>query len=160
MRPMTERSVRGPSTLLDSTSRAIISELQRDGRRPYAAIGKAVGLSEAAVRARVQRLTDTGVMDIVAVTDPLQLGFSRQAMVGLRVSKDAAAVAESLAAVGDVSYVVLTAGSFDLLVEVVCRDDAHLLDLVEHIRSLHDVIGLEMFMYLKLAKQTYSWGVS
>jgi Lrp/AsnC family transcriptional regulator for asnA, asnC and gidA len=99
-------------------------------------------------------------MDIVAVTDPLQLGFSRQAMVGLRVSKDAAAVAESLAAVGDVSYVVLTAGSFDLLVEVVCRDDAHLLDLVEHIRSLHDVIGLEMFMYLKLAKQTYSWGVS
>jgi Lrp/AsnC family transcriptional regulator for asnA, asnC and gidA len=154
------RDGRDGRVTLDAPARAIIAELQQDGRRPYATIGRTIGLSEAAVRARVQRLTDAGVLDIVAVTDPLQLGFARQAMLGLRVSRDAAAAAEALAGLADVSYVVITAGSFDLLVEVVCRDDSHLIDLVEQIRSLPDITGLEMFMYLKLAKQTYSWGVS
>jgi Lrp/AsnC family transcriptional regulator for asnA, asnC and gidA len=159
MRRMTERP--GRSGLLDDASRAIIAELQHDGRRPYAAIGKSVGLSEAAVRARVQRLTDAGVMQVVAVTDPLLMGFSRQAMLGVRVTRDVTGVARALAEVPEVSYVVLTAGSFDLLVEVVCRDDRHLLDVVDDsIRALPDVAALETFVYLELTKQTYSWGVS
>lgn len=154
-------SSRTPASLLDDTAKAIIAELQQDGRRPYAAIGKAVGLSEAAVRARVQRLVDAGVMDIVAVTDPLQLGFSRQAMVGVRVRTDPEPVADSIARLPEVDYVVVTAGSFDLLVEVVCRSDDHLLDVVNRqIRPLPEVVGTETFVYLKLAKQTYSWGVS
>ena len=149
------------TTLLDDTSKAIIAELQRDGRRAYASIGKSVGLSEAAVRARVQRLVDAGVMDIVAVTNPLQLGFARQAMVGVRVAGDPEVVADQLSALPDVDYVVVTAGSFDLLLEVVCRDDEHLLDVVSRqIRTMPEVAGLEIFVYLKLAKQTYSWGVS
>ena len=67
---------------LDAVSKAIIEQLQTDGRRSYAEIGKAVGLSEAAVRQRVQKLTESGVMQVVAVTDPMQLGFYRQAMIG------------------------------------------------------------------------------
>ena len=115
---------------LDDVSKAIIEQLQQDGRRSYAAIGKVVGLSEAAVRQRVQRLIDGGVMQVVAVTDPLELGFARQAMVGVRVQGPLEPVADALAALDEVDYVVITAGSFDLLVEVVCESDDHLLDLI------------------------------
>jgi Lrp/AsnC family transcriptional regulator for asnA, asnC and gidA len=144
---------------LDETSKRIIEQLQEDGRRPYAAIGKAVGLSEAAVRQRVQRLIDGGVMQIVAVTDPLQVGFTRQAMIGVAVQGEIGLVADQLAAMTEVDYVVVTAGSFDLLVEVVCEDDDHLLDVVSHqIRGLAGVRSTETFVYLKLRKQLYNWG--
>lgn len=144
---------------LDETSKRIIEQLQEDGRRAYAAIGKAVGLSEAAVRQRVQRLLDAGVMQIVAVTDPLQVGFSRQAMIGVRAEGDLNAVADQLAAMPEVDYVVVTAGSFDLLVEVVCEDDDHLLELLStQIRVLPGVRSTETFVYLKLRKQLYNWG--
>ncbi len=145
---------------LDEVSKAIIEELQQDGRRSYAAIGKVVGLSEAAVRQRVQRLTDSGVMQVVAVTDPLQLGFARQAMIGIRAQGDLDPIADALADMAEVDYVVITAGSFDLLVEVVCESDEHLLEvLCSRIRQIQDVVSTETFMYLKLRKQTYSWGV-
>jgi Lrp/AsnC family transcriptional regulator for asnA, asnC and gidA len=144
---------------LDETSKKIIEQLQADGRRPYAAIGKAVGLSEAAVRQRVQRLLEAGVMQIVAVTDPVQVGFHRQAMVGLRVEGDVTSVAEQVTQFREVDYVVVTAGSFDLLVEVVCEDDDHLLDLVaRRLRALPGVRTTETFVYLKLRKQRYDWG--
>jgi Lrp/AsnC family transcriptional regulator for asnA, asnC and gidA len=144
---------------VDAVSKAIIEQLQEDGRRPYAAIGKAVGLSEAAVRQRVQRLLEQGVMQIVAVTDPLTVGFRRQAMVGITVEGDTDPVAEALAALDEVEYVVLTAGSFDLLVEIVCEDDDHLLEMInKRIRALPGVRSTESFVYLKLRKQTYTWG--
>ena len=144
---------------LDDTSRAIIRQLQEDGRRPYASIGKAVGLSEAAVRQRVQKLVDNGVMQIVAVTDPTQVGFARQAMIAISVSGDVEKVADELAAIGEVDYIVVTAGSFDLLAEVVVEDDEHLLSLVNsRIRAIPGVTRTETFLYLKLVKQTYNWG--
>ena len=144
---------------LDEVSKKIIEQLQEDGRRPYAAIGKAVGLSEAAVRQRVQRLLESGVVQIVAVTDPLQVGFSRQAMIGIRVEGDLNAVADRLAEMPDVDYVVITAGSFDLLAEAVCEDDDDLLDLISHrIRAINGVRSTETFVYLKLRKQLYNWG--
>jgi Lrp/AsnC family transcriptional regulator for asnA, asnC and gidA len=147
------------TNLLDDANRAIVEQLQADGRRSYAAIATAVGLSEAAVRQRVQRLLDAGVMQIVAVTDPMQLGFARQAMVGVRADGDLGDVADKLAALPEVDYVVVTAGSFDLLVEVVCNDDEHLLALLNNsIRSIPGVRDSETFVYLKLAKQTYTWG--
>ncbi|MCD0484984.1 Lrp/AsnC family transcriptional regulator [Streptacidiphilus sp. ASG 303] len=150
---------RNGSVPLDSVSKAIIEQLQEDGRRPYAAIGKAVGLSEAAVRQRVQKLLDQGVMQIVAVTDPLTVGFARQAMVGINVEGDIDPVADALAALDEVDYVVATAGSFDLLAELVCEDDEHLLDLInKRIRALPGVRSTESFVYLKLRKQTYTWG--
>ena len=146
--------------VLDDVAKAIIEQLQQDGRRSYAAIGKEVGLSEAAVRQRVQRLLESGVMQIVAVTDPLQMGFARQAMVGVRTSGALEPVADALAQIEEVDYVVVTAGSFDLLVEVVCESDEHLVDLIsDRIRAVPGVETTETFMYLKLRKQTYSWGV-
>jgi Lrp/AsnC family transcriptional regulator for asnA, asnC and gidA len=146
-------------TLLDDVGKAIVEQLQEDGRRPYATIGRAVGLSEAAVRQRVQRLQEAGVIQIVAVTDPLQLGFRRQAMVGVRTEGDLVAVADALSALPEVDYVVITAGSFDLLVEAVCEDDEHLLELVgQRIRSVPGVRSTETFVYMKLRKQHYNWG--
>ena len=143
----------------DDVSRAIIEQLQEDGRRPYATIRKAVGLSEAAVRQRVQKLVDSGVMQIVAVTDPMQLGFARQAMIGIRCTGDTTRVADKLAAIDAVEYVVLTAGSFDAIIEVVCEDDDDLLDLLNtQIRALPGVISTETLVYLKLVKQQYNWG--
>ncbi|MEH1097713.1 Lrp/AsnC family transcriptional regulator [Micromonospora sp. CPCC 205561] len=155
-------TVRGGAShaLLDDVAKQIIEQLQEDGRRPYATIGKAVGLSEAAVRQRVQRLLDTGVMQIVAVTDPLQLGFSRQAMIGLRTDGDLEAVADRLAELDEVDYVVITAGSFDLLTEVVCRNDDHLLEILQRLRAVDGVLSTEAFVYLKLRKQTYTWGTA
>jgi len=144
---------------LDDVSKAIIEQLQEDGRQSYATIAKRVGLSEAAVRQRVQRLLDQEVMQIVAVTDPLQVGFRRQAMIGLRVDGDLTPVGEALSAMPEVSYVVTTAGSFDLLAEVVCEDDTELLDLLtRRIRTLPGVQTTETFVYLKLNKQHYNWG--
>jgi Lrp/AsnC family transcriptional regulator, regulator for asnA, asnC and gidA len=144
---------------LDELSKRIVEQLQTDGRQPFATIARTVGLSEAAVRQRVQKLLDADVMQIVAVTDPLQVGFTRQAMIGVRVTGDVARVAEALCAMPDVAYVVTTAGSFDLLVEVVCEDDAHLLDLLMgRIRTLPGVTATETFVYLKLNKQHYNWG--
>jgi Lrp/AsnC family transcriptional regulator for asnA, asnC and gidA len=144
---------------MDDVSKQLIEELQRDGRRSYAALAKTVGLSEAAVRQRVQRLIDSGVMQVVAVTDPLQVGFSRQAMVGIRVDGDLVEVADALGKVDEVDYVVITAGSFDILLELVCEDDDHLLRVLsERIRVLPGVRDTETFVYLKLAKQTYAWG--
>jgi Lrp/AsnC family transcriptional regulator for asnA, asnC and gidA len=144
---------------IDDVSKAIIEQLQVDGRRSYAEIGKAVGLSEAAVRQRVQKLTESGVMQIVAVTDPMQLGFYRQAMIGVRVTGDTRAVADKLAAMPAVDYVVLTAGSFDILAEVVCENDLDLIDMLNsEIRTLDGVLSTETFVYLKLHKQFYNWG--
>jgi Lrp/AsnC family transcriptional regulator for asnA, asnC and gidA len=151
----------GPRDQVDDTSRAIIRELQEDGRRPYASIGKAVGLSEAAVRQRVQKLVDSGVMQVVAVTDPMQIGFARQAMIAISVSGDVEKVADELAAITEVDYIVVTAGSFDLLAEIVVQDDEHLLNLVNgRIRAILGVTRTETFLYLKLVKQTYNWGAN
>ena len=148
-----------PHVLLDDVGKAIVEQLQQDGRRSYATIARAVGLSEAAVRQRVSRLQEAGVIQVVAVTDPLQLGFRRQAMVGIRVDGDIVAVADELAEMVEVDYVVITAGSFDLLVEAVCEDDDHLLELVgRRIRAVRGVRSTEVFVYMKLRKQHYDWG--
>jgi Lrp/AsnC family transcriptional regulator, regulator for asnA, asnC and gidA len=148
-----------PRAPLDDIAKAIIEQLQEDGRRPYAAIGQAVGLSEAAVRQRVQRLVESGVVQIVAVTDPLQVGFVRQAMIGVNADGDTQRVARALAELPEVDYVVSTAGGFDVLAEVVCEDDEHLLEVLNSkIRMLPGVRSTETFVYLKLHKQQYNWG--
>lgn len=144
---------------LDDVSKSIIEQLQEDGRRPYAWIGKAVGLSEAAVRQRVSKLLETGVMQIVAVTDPMQVGFNREAMIGVEVDGDIEAVADVIVKMPEVSYLVITAGTYDMLLEVVCEDDEALLEVINRkIRALPGVRRTETFMYLKLRKQIYTWG--
>jgi Lrp/AsnC family transcriptional regulator for asnA, asnC and gidA len=153
------RTPRAKSAPLDDTAKSIIQQLQSDGRRSYSDIGKAIGLSEAAVRQRVQKLTDSGILQIVAVTDPLQMGFNRQAMIGIRTSGDSRGLVEKLTEMREIDYVVLTAGSFDILVEVVCEDDDELIELLHSkIRTLPGVVETETFVYLKLHKQLYNWG--
>ncbi len=148
-----------PATTLDVADRKIIGVLQRDGRCPYGTIAQQVGLSEASVRRRVQRLREAGIIEIVAITDPMQLGFSREALVGIRVHGDVRTVADKLSAIDEVSYVVLCAGSFDVLAELVTADDESLVRLLnESVRSIPGVTEVETFVYLKLAKQTFNWG--
>lgn len=159
MAALPDRSPRVDLARLDDSGKRIIELLQVDGRMSYAAIAKEVGLSEAAVRQRVQRFLDHGVMQIVAVTDPLQVGFRRQAMIGIRTSGDLGKIGEAVAAIPSVAYVVTTAGSFDLLCEVVCEDDDHLLDVLTHeLRAMEGIVSTETFVYLKLNKQHYNWG--
>ncbi len=148
-----------PTPGLDKIDRAIIEQLQSDGRAPYTKLSAAVGLSEAAVRQRVQRLLENGVMQVVAVTDPLQLGYRRMAMIGVRADGDLNVLAEKISSIAEVAYVVVTAGSFDLLVEAVVEDDERLLDLVnDRLRALPGVRSTETFIYLRIQKQTYAWG--
>ncbi len=145
--------------VIDETGKRIIELLQQDGRKPFVSIAAEVGLSEGAVRQRVQRLTEAGVIQIVAVTDPLQVGFTRQAMIGIRTRGDVGPIANRLSAIPEVDYLVTTAGSFDILAEVVCEGDAELLDLLmTRIRTIPGVTDTETFVYLKLNKQHYDWG--
>ena len=158
--PRNERAGRAAAPIaLDEIDKAVIRELQVDGRLSYAQLGPLVGLSQAAVRQRVQRLIDRGVMQVVAVTDPQMLGFNVQAMVGLRVEGDVRTVARSIAELAEVDYVVVSAGRFDVLAEVVCEDNEQLLNLVNDLlRAKPGVRSAEVFTYLHLEKQTYSWG--
>jgi len=144
---------------VDDIDKQLIESLQQDGRRAYTKLAKDVGLSEAAVRARVQRLIDSEVIQVVAVTNPLSLGFRRMAMIGIRIEGDTRPVADKISALPEVEYLVSTSGSFDLLAEVVCENDDHLFELLnDKIRAIGAVRSTETFSYLRLQKQTYAWG--
>ena len=148
-----------PAVSIDDTDKAIVEALQEDGRLPYTKLATEVGLSEAAVRQRVQRLIESGVVQIVGVTDPMMLGFRRMAMIGLKVEGDLRVTADAISEIPEVSYVVIVSGSFDLMMEVVCEDDDHLLSLLnDRVRVIPGVRSTESFTYLKLFKQTYAWG--
>jgi len=148
-----------PTVLLDDVGKAILRQLQEDGRRSYTAIAAAVGLSEAAVRSRVKALIDSGVLQIVAVTDPLTLGFGVMASIGVTVTGDARAVADALSEIAEVDYCVLTSGRYDLQLEVVCRDNEHLLAVInDRIRPVKGVRETETSICLRVHKQTYNYG--
>ncbi|MFL6133636.1 MAG: Lrp/AsnC family transcriptional regulator [Nocardioidaceae bacterium] len=144
---------------LDDKSKEIIALLQQDGRMSYSTIAKKVGLSEAAVRQRAQRLMEQGVMQVVAVTDPLRLGFAWEAMIGVRVSGNIKAIADALGEIEAIDFIVLTGGKFDIILEVVAESDEQLIDLTDTIRGIPGVVGSETLVYLSTRKQTYSWGV-
>ena len=144
---------------LDDLDRAIISELQVDGRMSYAELGPRVGLSQAAARQRGNRLTERGVMQGVAVTDPLSLGLTTQAMVGITVVGDVRIVAAAVAELVESEYVLIVAGRYDVLAEVLCEDNEALLTLVnDRIRTIEGVEATEVFSILKMEKLTFSWG--
>jgi Lrp/AsnC family transcriptional regulator for asnA, asnC and gidA len=143
---------------LDGADRTIIELLQADGRMPFTRVAAAVGLTEGAIRQRVQRLTDTGVMQIVAVTDPLSLGVRRVAMVGIRVTGDVERTAADLAGLTEVEYLIATSGRYDVMLEIIVDDDEHLMRLLSGLRSRDDVAEVESFVCLKVFKQTFSRG--
>ena len=136
----------------------MIEALQKNGREPFRRIAADVGVSEATIRARYQRLCDDNILQVTGVTNPLGLGFDAQAMVGIRTGGAPEPVADAIARWDEVDYVVITAGQFDILVEVVCADRRQLLDLTNRIRALEGVVSTESFLYLELWKQLYDWG--
>jgi Lrp/AsnC family transcriptional regulator, regulator for asnA, asnC and gidA len=143
---------------LDLIDRKIIESLQADGRTAFTALARETGVSEAAVRARVRRLKESGVIEVVAVTNPLMVGFDVMAMVGIQANSNLEEIADVVSAWAETSYVVILSGSFDLMVEIVCADNQHLLKLVQRIREVPGVKATETFMYLDLHKQTFAWG--
>jgi Lrp/AsnC family transcriptional regulator, regulator for asnA, asnC and gidA len=143
---------------VDGTSRRIIEILQRDGRCPNTVIARAVGISEASVRSRINALTAAGILQIVGLTDPGNMGFGVMAMIAVQANTDLHRIADIVSSWRETTYVVISAGSFDLLVEVVCADNRHLLDLVQRLRDVDGINSSETFMYLDLHKQTFSWG--
>jgi len=144
---------------LDGKDLEIIAALQTNGRASYADLAKGIDLSQAAIRLRVNRLLDSGIIEIVAITDPLRIGFIVQAMIGITARGDIETLSEKIGELDSVTYVVLTAGRFDLLVEVLCTDNDHLLEVLSDLRALDGVSALEAHTYLKLTKQTYAWGI-
>jgi len=158
--PLTE-ATRGPVTRprsLDPVDRGIIEALQENGRASFRAVAARVGVAEATVRSRYTRLVDDGILLVTGVTNPLGLGFEAQAMIGIKTSGSPEPVADEIAGWDEASYVVVAAGRFDLLVEVVCDDRRHLLELTTRLREVDGVVTTETFPYLSLAKQVYAWG--
>jgi Lrp/AsnC family transcriptional regulator for asnA, asnC and gidA len=152
-------TVAGPPDL-DDVDRRLLRILQADGRASYAAMAPEVGLSAPAVRLRVQRLIDAGVLQVVGVTDPISLGFPVMAMVGVQTRGDVRAVADAVGAVPNVVYLVLTSGEHDLLAEVVCRTPDELLEVVnDRIRALDGVLSTRVWPYYGIHTHRFTWGV-
>ena len=146
---------------LDRLDRGIIAALQVDGRRASSRIADEVGVSESVIRYRVRRLEDAGILQIVGIADPLRIGFDLMALVGVKVAAgEIEQVCEQLSGIGEASYVVVTAGSFDLFVEVLCRDTAHFAEvLTGKIQAIDGVVDTESFLVLQIQKMSYGWGV-
>jgi Lrp/AsnC family transcriptional regulator for asnA, asnC and gidA len=159
---MSDGRSRGTGRALEVTSldKRIIEHLQQDGRRPFTQIAADLGVSEAAVRSRTNRLIEKGILQVVGVTDPLKLGFHQWAMIGVKCeAARLIEVAEEIAAFSEVDYVVVTAGTYDILVEAVAEDNEALLQfLSERLRKIVGVRETETFVYLRLMKQSYQWG--
>ncbi|MGA7270654.1 MAG: Lrp/AsnC family transcriptional regulator [Acidimicrobiia bacterium] len=144
---------------LDDKDLQIIAALQINGRASFAELAKEIDLSQAAIRLRVNRLLESEVLDVVAITDPLRIGFTVQAMISLTIDGDIEAISDEIGSRDYAVYVVMTAGRFDLMVEVLCADNDHLLEVINDLRSLEGVSSVETNTYLRLTKQTYAWGI-
>jgi Lrp/AsnC family transcriptional regulator, regulator for asnA, asnC and gidA len=151
------RGAVAPARRVDELDRGLIEALQENGRESFRRIAARLGVSEATVRARYARLTGEGILQVVAVTNPLGLGFE-QALVGVKTSGSPEDVADQIARWAEADYVVVTAGRFDLVVEVVVSDRRELLDLTNRMRELDGVVSTETFFYLEMWKQLYDWG--
>ncbi|ADB51021.1 Lrp/AsnC family transcriptional regulator [Conexibacter woesei] len=156
--PARKRGAIARSATIDDLDRAIIETLQADGRESFRNIARRLDVAEGTIRNRYERLTEAGVLDVVGVTNPLALGFDAMAMVGVKTSGAPQAVADVVSEFEAVSYVVIVAGQFDLMLEIVCRDHQHLLDVTEQLRGVDGVVSTDSFVYLRLAKQSYEHG--
>ena len=158
--PRAERNQKDPSgpIRLDDTDKAIVQHLQADGRMPYTKLGPLVGLSAPATRQRVLHLIESGVMEVVAVTNPKTLGFEIQAFLGIRTSGGTNTAADYLAELDEAVYILITTGRFDVIAEVVCADNEHLLSLMDRLGAHDSIASIEVFSFVQLVKQTYDWG--
>jgi Lrp/AsnC family transcriptional regulator, regulator for asnA, asnC and gidA len=143
---------------LDDIDRRLIAALQADGRKPYSRIASELDVSESVVRYRAQPREDEGMLQVVGIADPLRIGFDRMALVGLRVEPGKARrVCETVTELPETSYVVMIAGSFDVLVEVICRDTDHFTELLtERLQTIDGIVATESFFVLEVHKMAYA----
>ena len=146
-----------PAQGLDDIDLAIIESLRKDGRSAFAQIAEQLGVSAGMIRLRYNRLVEQGYLRVVAITNPLRMGYKSMAMIGLRVDgSKLLEVAEKIAKLDEVVYLVVSSGRFDLFAEVVCRDHDHLLDFItSKLSTIEGVRDSESFMHLKIAKEIY-----
>ena len=146
-------------TNTDEIDLKIIKILNEDGRASFAQIAQTLGVSPGMIRQRYNRLVEEGIVQVVAITNPMLMGFTTMAQIGVKVNVNRLQeIADQIAAFEEVIYLVLLTGSYDLFVEVVCRDRNHLLDFLTN--KLHSVEGVkeaETFIYLRIAKEVYTW---
>lgn len=145
---------------LDDTDINIIRLLQYDGRLPFTRIAAELGISEGAVRRRVKRLTESGLLQVVGIVEPQHLGWNAAGMIGVTVqSGQIDAVARQLAQFPEVSYLMMVSGEFDLFVEVYCQDMDHFVSfLSQGLQQVSGVLHTRTFMILKMYKLSYRWG--
>jgi len=158
LRSEQNRGAVGPARPLDHVDQSIIEALQKNGRESFRRIAAEIGVSEATVRARYGRLCDDDILQVTGVTNPLGLGFDAMAMVGIRTGGSPEPVADEISKWEEAGYVIVTAGQYDILVELVCADRRQLLELTSRIRALESVVSTESFLYLAMWKQLYDWG--
>jgi Lrp/AsnC family transcriptional regulator for asnA, asnC and gidA len=145
-----------PDTL-DEIDQHIMRALQIDGRVPFAQIAEQLKVSPGMIRLRYNRLVEMGFLKVLAITDPLRMGYTTMAMIGIRTEGDKLLdAAEKIAALDEVIYLIVVSGRFDMLAEVVCRDHADLLHfLSEKLYTIPGVRETESFMHLKIVKEVY-----
>jgi len=144
---------------MDEVDRLILQALQEDGRTPFTQIAKKAGVSETTIRSRYRNLVDEGVVRTVSIVDPFALDFQAPAMIGISTEPGKIeAVAKAVSELPEVSYLVLTLGAYDLLVEVYCRNLQHLTNLVtQQIQLIPGVRNTETLMVAKMYKLSYRW---
>lgn len=144
---------------LDDADRAIIQALKNDARMPYSQIATELGVSPGMIRQRVQRMTENGVLQLVAVTNPLKIGYHTMALIGVKVDGHRLQeIAREISAFEEVIYLTICSAAYNLLVEVTCLDNSHLLTfLTEKLYSVAGVRDTETFIYLDIVKEIYTW---
>lgn len=146
-----------PFSALDDIDLKIIAALRQDGRVPFAQIAEQLNVSPGMIRMRYNRLIETGVLKIVAISNPLRMGYNTMALIGIRAEgQRLMEIADKIAALEEVIYLIVTSGSYDIIAEVICRDRAHLLQfLTERLYQIEGVRESETFMHLKIVKEVY-----
>ena len=146
-----------PSESLDEIDRQIIEALQVDGRVAFAQIAEQLNVSPGMIRLRYNRLVEQGYLKVVAITNPLRMGFTTMAMIGIRADgSKLLEVAEKISKLDEVIYMIVSSGRFDIFAEVVCRDHEDLLRFItEKLSTVDGVRKSESFMHLKIVKEVY-----
>ena len=146
-----------PSNGLDEIDHQIIAILQQDGRVPFAQIAEQLNVSAGMIRLRYNRLAEMGVLRVVAITNPLRMGYQTMAMIGIKADgKNLLEIADKIAALDEVIYLIVVSGAYDILAEIVCRDQKHLLQFItERLYKIEGVRESEFFMHLKIVKEVY-----
>ena len=154
---MSAENANNPLSNLDEIDQQIMEALRKDGRTPFAQIAEQLGVSPGMIRMRFNRLVEMELLKVVAITNPLRMGYEAMAMIGIRTDgKKMIEVAEQVAKLDEVVYLIVTSGRFDIMAEVFCQDHADLLRFItEKLYRIEGGRDTECFLQLKIVKEVY-----